>query len=304
MVNAVEIVEVGARDGLQNEQVIFSTEQKLHVINGAIAAGVKRLEVASFVHPKYVPQMADAEDVIANLQDIKDVEYIGLVLNERGFHRALKTREGNKRGVDEVGLVAVASDGFGEKNQGQTSAQSVDVCRDILKSSKSEGISAQVTISVAFGCPFDGEVSIQKVVDIAKELAEDNPREIAIADTIGVGDPRSVTEMVGLIKLAIPHIPIRAHFHNTRNTGYANAWAAYAAGATVLDSSIAGLGGCPFAPNATGNIATEDLQYMLERARVKTGLNLDLLIELATDVEGFLGRQIPAQLGKAGIFPR
>ncbi|WP_308911794.1 hydroxymethylglutaryl-CoA lyase [Pseudokordiimonas caeni] len=299
----VEIVEVGARDGLQNEKAHFTTDQKLQLIGGALKAGVKRLEVASFVHPKLVPQMADAEAVIAALPDLKDVTYIGLVLNKRGLLRAFDTREGNKRGVDEAGAVAVATDTFGAKNQGQTSAESVAVTKEIVRLARENGMAAQVTISTAFGCPFEGRVDPAKVIAMAEDIAEAGPREIAVADTIGVANPRAVFDMVAGLRERLPGLPIRAHFHNTRGSGIANAWAAYQAGAEVLDASIGGLGGCPFAPKATGNIATEDLLYMLEECGIETGVELETLIETARFVEGVLGRPVPAAVTQAGGFP-
>lgn len=303
MTSNVEILEVGPRDGLQNEKVVFSTADKLRMINGAIEAGVRRLEVASFVHPKRVPQMADAEDVIAGLEDRKDVTYIGLVLNKRGLLRGFATREGGKRGIDEAGCVAIASDTFAEKNQGQTSAESVDITKDMIKMAKAEGMSAQATISASFGCPFEGRVDPAKVIAMAEDIAEAEPREIAIADTIGVGSPKRVTELITTIRERLPDMPLRAHFHNTRNTGLANAWAAFEAGVTTLDASVAGLGGCPFAPKATGNIGTEDLLYLLEESDVQTGVDLDKMIDVARWVEGVLGRTPPAMVSQAGGFP-
>ena len=301
--NTVEIVEVGARDGLQNEAVHFTTHQKIDLINRAVDAGIRRLEVASFVHPKLVPQMADAEAVVADLPDNSAVEYVGLVLNKRGYMRALATRDGNKRGVDEVGCVAVASNTFGEKNQGQTRAQSIDESKAIIRLAKRDGMSAQVTISAAFGCPFEGEISERTVIDMAIDLAEAGPVEIAVADTIGVAVPSRVSAMFKALKDAIPGIPLRAHFHNTRGTGIANAWAAYEAGATILDSSIAGLGGCPFAPRATGNIGTEDLLYMLERSAVDTGVDLNQILSISAWVEGIIGRPASSMVSQAGNFP-
>lgn len=300
---SVEIVEVGARDGLQNEAVHFSTAHKISLINQAVEAGVKRLEVASFVHPKLVPQMADAEAVIADLPDNPNVEYIGLVLNKRGYMRALATTEGNKRGVDEVGCVTTASDTFGQKNQGQNRTQTIAESNAIMALAKRDGMQFQVTISTAFGCPFEGEVAEDTVVDMAKALAEENPREIAIADTIGVAVPNQVEDMVGRLRQEVPDIPLRAHFHNTRNTGIANAWAAFRAGASVLDSSVAGLGGCPFAPRATGNIGTEDLLYMLDRSKVQSGVALDKMIALSIWIEEILGRPAPSMVSQAGGFP-
>ena len=300
----VELVEVGARDGLQNEKVVFDTASKLSLINRAIDAGVKRLEVASFVHPKRVPQMADAEAVIAGLPDSKDITYIGLVLNKRGVLRAIETRAGGKRGIDEVGAVAVATDGFAQANQGQTRAESVEVAGDIIRLAKAEGMTGQITLSASFGCPFEGYVDPAVVVDMAKRSADFEPREIAIADTIGVGVPSQVTDLVGRLKEAVGHIPLRAHFHNTRNTGIANAWAAYVAGVDTLDASLGGMGGCPFAPKATGNIATEDLVYMLQQSDVEVGVSLEKLITAADWLGEKLGRPVPAMVAHAGGFPQ
>ncbi len=304
MTRTVEILEVGARDGLQNEKAIFSTEQKVALIEGAIEAGVRRLEVASFVHPKRVPQMADAEAVIAALPDLDNVSYTGLVLNKRGYFRGLATKEGGKRGIDEVGCVAIASNTFADKNQGQTRAESVEIAKDIIKLAAKDGLKAQATVSAAFGCPFEGEVDPAVVIEMAKSIAEVSPREICIADTIGVGTPAQVFDMFTALKEALPDITFRAHFHNTRNTGIANAWAAYQAGVRVFDSSVGGLGGCPFAPNATGNIGTEDLLYMLERSGIETGISLEKIIALSASVEPILGRLTPAMVSKAGGFPK
>jgi hydroxymethylglutaryl-CoA lyase len=299
----VTILEVSPRDGLQNEKVAFSTDQKLELVGRAIAAGARRIEVASFVHPGKVPQMADAEAVVAALPDRKDVQYIGLILNKRGYLRALATREGNRRGVDQVGFVAIATDTFGARNQGQTSDESVREGLDILKLARRDGISAQAMIAVSFGCPFEGEVDADRVIDIAKRLAEGEPAEIGLADTIGVGIPPQVTDLLGRLREAVPHIPARVHFHDTRHTGVANAWAAWQAGAEIIDASMAGLGGCPFAPNATGNVATEDVVYMLERAGIRTGLDLDTLVDGAAWLEGILGRRAPSAVSHAGGFP-
>lgn len=303
MKNAVEIVEVGARDGLQNEPGTFPTDKKLALIGRLLAAGVRRLEVASFVHPQLVPQMADAEAVAAGLPDVKGATFIGLALNQKGLERALATRA-KGRGVNEIGCVAVASDSFGQKNQGQTSAESVKTSKEIIHAARKNGLPAQVTISASFGCPFEGLTPVQKVVDIVKELAAAGPKEIAIADTIGAAVPSHVEEVFGRVGEAAPGIPLRAHFHNTRNTGVANAWAAVGAGAVTVDSSIGGLGGCPFAPNATGNTATEDIAFLFERSGVKTGLSLTALIDITHWLERELGRQLPAMVSRAGPFPK
>jgi hydroxymethylglutaryl-CoA lyase len=293
----IEIVEVGPRDGLQNEAVLFNTEQKLSMINRAIEAGVRRIEAASFVSPKLVPQMADAEAVSAGLTRRDDVIYIGLVLNKRGALRAIEA------GLDELGAVCAASDGFALRNQGQTSDESLAMCCEVVRLARQAGRRAQITISTAFGCPFDGEVSPQRVVDMAKVAAAAGPVEVAIADTIGVAGPRDVADLVTRIKAAIAPLPVRVHFHNTRNTGLANVWAAVTAGARTVDASLGGLGGCPFAPRATGNVPTEDVVYMLERSGYRTGLNLDRVIEAAGWLSQNMGRELPGMVSRAGNFP-
>jgi hydroxymethylglutaryl-CoA lyase len=298
--HSIELVEVGPRDGLQNEPDIITTETKLALINRMIGYGARRLEVASFVHPQRVPQMADAEAVIAGLPDRPDCTYIGLVLNKRGVMRALATRENGARGIDQVGCVIVASDTFGQKNQGQTIAEGLAETRDMLRFAKAEGLRAQATISAAFGCPFEGEVKHSTVLAIAEELAIEAPEEIALADTIGVGTPFEAGELFGKLgALLAGKIPMRAHFHNTRGTGIANAWEAWKAGVHVFDASLGGLGGCPFAPRATGNIATEDLIYMMARSGVDTGIDLDAAIAANKWFAGELGRELPSAVARA-----
>ena len=296
----IELVEVGPRDGLQNEPDIIATETKLELIKRMIGYGARRLEVASFVHPARVPQMADAEAVIAGLPDRTDCTYIGLVLNKRGVMRALATRENGARGIDQVGCVVVASDTFGQKNQGQTIAQGIAETRDMLRFARAEGMRAQVTISAAFGCPFEGKVRHETVLAIAEELAAEDPEEIALADTIGVGTPFEAGELFGKLgELLEQKIPMRAHFHNTRGTGIANAWEAYRAGVQVFDASLGGLGGCPFAPRATGNIATEDLIYMMARSGVDSGIDLEAAIAANKWFAGVLGRELPSAVARA-----
>ena len=296
----VEVVEVGARDGLQNEREIIGTDGKLGLIGRLMAAGVRRIEVASFVNPARVPQMADGEAVIAALPDLPDVSYIGLCLNKRGVLRALATREGGARGVDEAGCVLVASDSFGMKNQGQTIEEGIRENREMLKLAREGGLVPQVTISAAFGCPFEGHVPPETVARLAGEMADAGAEEIAIADTIGVGVPAQVADLVGRVREAAPGIRLRAHFHNTRGTGIANAWAAYEAGVEVLDSSLGGLGGCPFAPRATGNISTEELVYLMDRSGVATGIDLEALITANHWFETVLGRTMPSLVARAG----
>jgi hydroxymethylglutaryl-CoA lyase len=258
---------------------------------------VRRIEAASFVNPKLVPQMADAEAVSAGLTRRDDVIYIGLVLNKRGALRAIEA------GLDELGAVCAASDGFAQRNQGQTSDESLAMCCEVVRLARQAGRRAQITISTAFGCPFDGEVDPQRVIDMAKVAAAAGPLEVAIADTIGVASPGDVADLVTKVRAAIAPLPVRVHFHNTRNTGLANVWAAVTAGAKTVDASLGGLGGCPFAPRATGNVPTEDVVYMLERSGYRTGLNLDRLIEAAGWLSGNMGRELPGMVSKAGNFP-
>jgi hydroxymethylglutaryl-CoA lyase len=293
----IEIVEVGPRDGLQNEATLFSTSQKLEFIERAIAAGVRRIEVASFVNPKLVPQMADAEAVSAGLPRRDDVIYIGLVLNKRGALRAIEA------GLPELGAVCAASDGFATRNQGQTSDESLAMCCEVVRLAREVGRRGQITISTAFGCPFDGEVDPQRVIEMARIAAAAGPVEVAIADTIGVASPREVADLVAKVIEAIKPLPVRVHFHNTRNTGLANVWAAVNAGAATVDASLGGLGGCPFAPRATGNVPTEDVVYMLERSGYHSGLDVDRLIEASEWLAGGMGRELPGMLSRAGNFP-
>ena len=298
MSKPISFVEVGPRDGLQNESQIVPTAQKIELITRAVAAGVRRIEVASFVRGDLVPQMADGEDVVRALPETNAVSYIGLVLNQKGAARALQTK------VHELGAVATATDSFGKRNQGQTRDQSIDVSNAIVGMAREAGRKGQVTISVAFGCPFEGEVPPERVVDMAKRIAESRPIEIAIADTIGVAVPPQVSDLTARVRVAIAPIPVRVHFHNTRNTAIANVWAAYEAGATIVDASIGGLGGCPFAPKATGNVPSEDVAYLFERAHVATGLDLAKVIEAARWMSEVLGKPLPGAVSKAGGFPR
>lgn len=300
--NSIEIVEVGARDGLQNETKVVPPAAKVELITRLLDAGVRRIEVASFVHPELVPQMADAEEVVAALPERGDVTYIGLVLNPRGLERALKTRK-NGGGVDEIGCVAAASDAFGKANQNQNSKESVAISQSLIRAAKREGVPAQVTVSAAFGCPFEGLTPVSKALQVIEALAEEEPREIAIADTIGAAVPGHVEDVFGKASELVAPIPLRAHFHNTRNTGIANAWAAYKSGAKTVDASIGGLGGCPFAPKATGNTATEDIAFLFARSGVETGLSLTSLIDITHWLEKQIGHAMPAMVSRAGPFP-
>lgn len=293
---SIEIVDVAPRDGLQNEAGIVSTADKVMLVAGLVAAGVRRIEVASFVSPTRVPQMADAEAVVAALPPSGAV-YIGLVLNLRGAARALAT------GIDELGAVCVATDAFAMRNQGQTSAESLEIACAVVDAARAAGRRAQITIAAAFGCPFDGEVAPDRVVAMARRAAASGAREVALADTIGVAVPNAVGALVARVRAEIAPLPVRVHLHDTRNTGIANVWAAVEAGATTIDASLGGLGGCPFAPGAAGNVATEDVAYLLDRSGVATGLDLDALIDTAGWLSRVIGRPLPGMVAKAGRFP-
>jgi len=294
---SITLVEVGPRDGLQSEPEILSTDIKALFIEKAIDAGIRRLEVASFVHPKRVPQMADAEALLEQLPDLDDVSYVGLIMNERGLDRALETK------VNEIGMVVLSTDSYNRKNQGVDIDQSVRAWSEISKRAKQNGLRANVMISSAFGCPYEGEVKVESIVELAKRLIDADPAELGIADSIGVAVPSQVTELLGRVRDVIGELPLRCHFHNTRNTGLANAQAAVESGVTYLDASIGGIGGCPFAPAATGNIPTDDLLYMLDRSGIETGVSLDKIIEISRWLEQELGRGVPSLLLKAGVFP-
>ncbi len=256
------------------------------------------MEVTSFVHPKRVPQMADAEDVIRGLPDRDDVIYIGLVLNKKGFDRA---RDVN---IDEIGMAVVASDTYNQRNQGVPTSESIKAWLEMSAAARAAGIRANVMVSSAFGCPFEGEVPVARILEIVKQIVDGDPVELGIADSIGVAVPTQVTDLLGAVQEIVPDLPIRCHFHNTRNTGLANAQAALEAGVASLDASIGGIGGCPFAPAATGNIPTDDLLYMLDRSGVQSGVSLDKIIETSNWLQEQLGRDVPAMLPKAGIFPQ
>ncbi|RMH46349.1 MAG: hydroxymethylglutaryl-CoA lyase [Alphaproteobacteria bacterium] len=295
MLESVEIVEVSPRDGIQNEAKLLDLDTKLALIGRAVAAGARRIEVTSFVNPARVPQMADADELARRLPR-GQARYIGLALNRRGFERALAA------GLDEVNFVVVASDSFNRRNQGVGTAETIAAWAGIAAAARGR-IAAGVTIGAAFGCPFEGEVPLSRLMEVVAAVAEHGPHEIALADTIGVATPRDIAERVGAVRAAWPDIPIRLHLHNTRNTGLANAWAGIAAGARALDASLGGVGGCPFAPRATGNIPTEDLVYMLERSGIATGMDLEACIAAAQWLEAQLGHPVPGMVMKAGGFP-
>lgn len=297
MPTEIQIVEVGPRDGLQNESVTLSTEDKLLLIDHLIDSGITRIEAVSFAHPKYVPQLADAEAVMAGIERRDGVGYIGLVMNWRGWLRAVDS------GIDEVNVPLFASDTFNLKNQGVPTSNSTDVLAAIATDAHKRGISVTATVGTAWGCPFEGEVALEPLLETVSGVAATAIDELAIADTIGVADPWSVTERLNAVKGVAPNIPLRVHFHDTRNTGIANAYAAIQAGVTTIDASVGGIGGCPFAPAATGNIATDDLVYMLNRGGFDHGISLASLIRVSREVEDLVQRPIPAMLPAAGDFP-
>ena len=272
----VGIVEVGPRDGLQNEDVVLATSAKVDLIQRLIAAGVRRIETVSFVHPELVPQMADAEAVMAELGPSgPDTSYIGLVLNRRGFERALATS------VDAA----------------------MKAIEEMIPEAAAAGLHSTVTISVVWGCPFDGEVATEAVTTLAQRSVEAGVSEVALGDTIGVAVPAAVTERLAAVRVVTGDVPLRVHFHDTRNTGIANVYAALLAGVTAVDASVGGAGGCPFAPNATGNVPTEDVLYMLHRSGIETGIDLDAISEIGRWLGGRLDRELPSAIGKAGGFP-
>ncbi|MEQ1817799.1 MAG: hydroxymethylglutaryl-CoA lyase [Terricaulis sp.] len=294
----LELVEVSPRDGLQNEPDIVSTENKLALIDHILAAGFRRLEAGSFVNPKKVPQMADGDAVFAGLPKREDATFIALALNLRGVERAIAA------GAKEINYVFCASDGFSIRNNGGTVEETFKVWAEVAATAKAGGARLSATISTAFGCPFDGEVPVSRVAEVAERCVAEGIFELAIADTIGVGSPRDVHERVRAVKSVTPsHIQLRAHFHNTRNTALANAVAAVEEGVRVLDGSLAGIGGCPFAPGAAGNVPTEDLLYMFNRMGFDTGVDLDRAVEGAQFIGGVLGRQTPGMVSRAPKWP-
>ncbi|MDN3495100.1 hydroxymethylglutaryl-CoA lyase [Planococcus sp. APC 4015] len=292
----MEIIEVGPRDGLQNEQVVLDVDTRARYIEMIVAAGARRIEAVSFARPDRVPQMAGAEELMRVVPRIEGVSYIGLVMNPRGTDRAIESR------VDEGNIVVVATDTFSRRNQGRTLAETLHALPPMIDALRAAGIRTTVTIGAAFGCPFEGEVAVERVAEIAERVSTLGLDELALADTIGVAVPRDIRARVNAVR-AVSDLPLRLHLHNTRNTGYANALAALELGVDALDASTGGIGGCPFAPAATGNIATEDLLYLAERSGYESSLDIDGVIAATAFVTGELGIRAEAMLGRAGVFP-
>lgn len=292
----IEIVEMSPRDGLQNEDTVLSTSDKVELVSRAVRAGARRIEVTSFVNPRRVPQMADADELMAALPRYEGVSYAGLVMNGRGLDRALAA------GVDEVDVVVVATDTFCGRNQGMTTKEACALAASLVSEARSAGVFTTVTVGASFGCPFEGEVSLDRLRAVLGRVVDAAPDELALADTIGVAVPADVTARLALAR-SLTDLPLRLHLHDTRHTGVANAVAAVAAGVSTLDASIGGAGGCPFAPAATGNVATEDLVYLFGRSGRSTGLDLAETITAAEWLEERLGTRLPSALLRAGGFP-
>jgi hydroxymethylglutaryl-CoA lyase/(R)-citramalyl-CoA lyase len=291
----VRLYDVGPRDGLQNEPDVLAPDVRAELVARLVAAGLGAVEVASFVDPRRVPQMAGAEEVAAALERAPDVVYAGLALNERGYERLVAA------GLDELRFSFGVTESFNRRNQNASVAESAALAGRLAERARQDGIRSTIVLSVAFGCPFEGRVEEAAVLGLAGEVASAAPDAIVLADTIGVGVPGQVRRLVA--RVAGLGVPVGGHFHNTRNTGYANALAALDAGAAVLDASVGGLGGCPFAPNASGNVATEDLVYLLHGEGVETGVDLDGLIGVSDWLAGLLGRRLEGQVYRAGGFP-
>lgn len=296
--NPVTIVEVGPRDGLQNEEEVLAPEVRAELIHRLQDAGARRIEVTSFVNPAKVPQMAHAEELVGLLERAEGASYIGLVMNDRGFERALAV------GMDEINFALAATDVFNALNSGMTVDQSLESWERIARRGTDARLWMSCTIGVAFGCHFSGDVDPDAIVDIARRAVDTGADEIALADTIGVAVPTQVRDLVERLRVHLPDTPLRIHLHNTRNTGIANAVAAIEMGVTTLDASVGGIGGCPFAPGAAGNIGSEDLVYLLERMGISTGVSLDAMMDTARWIEGHLGHQVTALLSRSGDFPR
>lgn len=294
----IDIVEVGPRDGLQNDPADLTVEQKLEFISRLQAAGVRRMESGSFVSPKAVPKMADSGAVFAGLDRSKPTRHIALALNETGMRRAIDAK------ADEINFVLVAGEAFGRKNQGMSPQDSADMLAKCAPLAHEAGIPLSATISVAFGDPYTGDVDVSIVGNLAAQAQRAGVAELALGDTIGAATPWDVRTRIERVRMEAPDVYLRMHFHDTRGAALANVFAAVEAGVDVIDASCGGIGGCPFAPGATGNVATEDVVWMLERAGYDTGLDLGLLIDTAKWLETVLGHKVSSSLSRAGAFPR
>jgi hydroxymethylglutaryl-CoA lyase len=289
----ISVREVGPRDGLQNEDPV-PTEAKIRLIDRLSGTGVRRIEAVSFVRPDAIPQMADADAVWQGIKRAASVRYSALVPNLRGASRALE------RGLSELEAVVSASDTHNRKNVNRSTEESLDDIAGIIDQAHERGVTCQVIVSTAWGCPYEGDVPVDRVVRVASRAVADGADSISFGDTTGMATPRRVRELVGAFRSAHPEVPLNLHFHNTRGTGLANVLAALELGVADFDASVGGLGGCPYAPGATGNIATEELVYMAEDMGVATGIELEAMIDAAADAEQIIGRQLPSQVLRAG----
>jgi hydroxymethylglutaryl-CoA lyase len=294
----VLVTDVGARDGLQSEPEFVPTERKVAIVDALAAAGVARIEATSFVHPRAVPQMADAEAVMAAIARRPGVRYSALVPNARGAERALAAR------ADELNVVTSATETMNQRNLRMSVADSIAACREVVRLAAAAGVPVNGTVSVSFGCPYEGAVTVEQVVDVVARLADAGVAEVSLADTIGVGNPRQVEALVGAVRARWPALPLGLHFHDTRGLGLANVLAGLQAGVTRYDASVAGIGACPFAPGATGNVCTEDLVYLLDELGVASGVDLAALIAAARLVRDTVGHDVPSRMLRAGPRPR
>jgi hydroxymethylglutaryl-CoA lyase len=293
----IHIVEVGPRDGLQNDPADINVAQKLEFIARLEAAGVTRMESGSFVSPKAVPKMADSAAVFAGLKRGGRTKHIALALNETGVRRAIEAK------ADEINFVLVAGEGFGRRNQGMSPQESADMLAKCAPLVHEAGLPLSATISVAFGDPYDGDVDIGVIGNLAAQAQRAGIAELGLGDTVGAATPWDVRTRIERVRREAPDVTLRLHFHDTRGAGLANVFAAVEAGVVVIDASCGGIGGCPFAPGATGNVATEDVVWMLHRAGFETGIDLARMIETARWLETILGHRVSSSLSRAGAFP-
>ncbi len=289
----ISLREVGPRDGLQNEEPV-ATQAKIELVDALSHTGVGRIEAVSFVHPRAIPQMADADEVWSAISRAPGVRYSALVPNLRGAQRALDN------GCLEIEIVVSASDTHNKANVNRTTAQSLDEIAQVIDLAHSRGASCHVTVSTAWGCPYEGDVPVSRVVSVARRAVADGADGLSFGDTTGMATPTRVVELVGETRMALPGVPLNLHFHNTRGTALANVLAALQLGVTDFDASVGGLGGCPYAPGASGNLATEELVHMVEDMGIDTGVDLEALIAVARDAERIVGRELPSQVLRAG----
>jgi hydroxymethylglutaryl-CoA lyase len=289
----ISVREVGPRDGLQNEAPV-PTDAKVELINELSRTGVRRIEAVSFVHPKAIPQMADADEVWRRIDRSADIAYSALVPNLRGAQRALDA------GFRDIEVVVSASDTHNRRNVNRSTEESLDDIAGLLDAAHAAGASVQVIVSTAWGCPYEGDVPVERVLRVADRAVRDGADGISFGDTTGMATPTRVEALVGGFRDRHPEVPLNLHFHNTRGAGLANVLAALRLGVADFDASVGGLGGCPYAPGASGNVATEELVHMVEDMGVDTGVDLEALLDAAATAEQIVGRTLPSQVLRAG----